>query len=110
MNYKGSYDGGTEYSIGDVVVFDGAAYIKTKASGEGILPHDKRYWERVKRPIQDIVMMFHGFLGGIQASIPDNISSDAIILGADDDNDYLITVDASGDTPELAVTLVEPEE
>jgi hypothetical protein len=43
------------------------------------------------------------------ASIPTNISDDAITLKDDSDNEYLITVDASGDTPELVVTEIVPE-
>lgn len=42
------------------------------------------------------------------ATIPTNISDEAITLSAGDD-DYLITVDASGEEPELAVTKVEEE-
>lgn len=119
MNYKGIYSNEGDYSVGDVVVYedDGVAYVKTKLSGEGVTPHDKLHWEQLKRPLQDVVIMFHGCLVGmkesmqtIAARVPSNISDEAIVLTASDENDYIITVDASGDTPELAVTLVEPEE
>ena len=39
--------------------------------------------------------------------IPTNISEDAITLKGSGDNEYLITVDDSGDTPELVATLIE---
>lgn len=40
--------------------------------------------------------------------IPNNISAEAITLKDQSDNEYLITVDASGESPELVVTLIEP--
>lgn len=43
------------------------------------------------------------------ASIPGNINDEAITLKDSSDNEYLITVDASGDTPELVVTAITPE-
>jgi len=41
--------------------------------------------------------------------VPTNISDDAITLKDESDNEYLITVDASGDTPELVVTAITNE-
>jgi hypothetical protein len=117
MNYKGDYAGGTSYSVGDVVVYtDGVAYQKIKASGAGITPHDVRIWQRVPQPMQDVIKMFNGMLKSISSGlvelegmIPRNISDEAITLKDDSDNEYLITVDASGDTPELVVTAVTEE-
>ena len=42
--------------------------------------------------------------------IPDNINDEAITLKGSGDNEFLITVDDSGETPELSVTLIEPQE
>jgi len=139
MNYKGDYAAGTSYSVGDVVVFtDGVAYQKIKTAGAGVTPHEVRIWQRVMQPMQDIIGMFHGMLKDIQDAlveleddlnqdtagkkaldahqgsvlkgmIPANISEDAITLKDESDNEYLITVDASGDTPELVVTAIEAE-
>ena len=60
MNYKGSYSGSTNYSIGDVVVFtDGVAYEKFEAAPTGTTPHNTRAWRRVNQPLQEVVIMMH---------------------------------------------------
>ena len=139
MNYKGDYAGGTSYNIGDVVVYtDGVAYQKIKAAAAGITPHEVRIWQRVPQPMQDVIKMFYGMLKSISSAlveleddltqetagkkaldahqgyvlkgmIPGNISDEAITLKDSSDNEYLITVDGSGDTPELVVTAITPE-
>lgn len=107
MNYRGNYDPETSYSKGDVVIYtDGVPYYLQKAAPAGTTPHDVRSWNRVPQPFSEIVVMFHETLG----KIPKNIDDDGIILKDTEDNEYMITVDATGDTPELAVTLIEPEE
>ena len=45
----------------------------------------------------------------LNEKIPTNISQDAITLKGTGDNEYLITVDDSGDTPDLVVTLITEE-
>ena len=139
MNYKGDYAGGTSYSVGDVAVFtDGIAYQMIKSAAAGTTPHDVRYWQRVPQPMQDVIKLFYGMLKSISSAlieleddltqttagkkaldahqgyvlkgmIPANISDEAITLKDDSENEYLITVDASGDTPELVVTAVTEE-
>ena len=119
MNYKGAYDSGTSYSVGDVVVFtDGIAYQLFQPAAAGTTPHEKRVWRTVNQPLQEVVLMFHSTLSNVAssisaldtavASIPTNISDDAITLTSGDD-DYLITVDATGEEPELSVTKIEEE-
>ena len=181
MNYKGSYDNGTSYSVGDVTVFtDGIAYLMKLGAPAGTKPHDQRYWTRLNQPLQEVVIMLHGMLTAINASIasqataesniskmiapeytkttytkgdirihsgklyqakqdigtaenwtaahwdeitvggklsaddtaiasiPDNISDEAITLTANS-HDYRITVDTTGEDPDLAVTLIEEE-
>jgi hypothetical protein len=73
------------------------------------------FWNRVGQPLQEAVIMFHGAFGGltdeiaeVAESIPKNIDDKSIVL-ATDDGEYLITVDDSGDTPELAVEAIENE-
>lgn len=105
MTYKGAYDGSTEYAIGDVVVFDSVAYCKTKEAPAGTVPHNTLAWNRVAQPLQDVVELFHGFLN----SLPTNIDDESIVLKTED-GEYMITVDDSGDTPELAVEAIEAEE
>ena len=110
MNYKGAYDSGTNYAIGDVAVYtDGVPYVMFKDAPAGTPCHNVMYWERVPQPISESVVMFHNCLAGLEARIPQNISDEAITLKTDD-GEYLITVDDSGDTPELAVTAIEEEE
>ena len=103
MNYKGDFSADETYAVGDVVVYQGCAYQMTKAGAS--TPHDVRHWKRVEQPFQEVVMMFHGAFN----AVPDNINEEAITLKTDD-GEYLITVDDSGDTPELAVTAIEEEE
>lgn len=106
MNYKGAYSGDTDYSVGDVTVYGDVAYELFEAAAAGTTPHDTHKWRRVPQPTQDIVMMFHGILSGISTVVAD---SKTLVL-ATDDGSYEITVDDSGDTPELAVTAVEESE
>jgi hypothetical protein len=116
MNYKGAWDGSTNYDKGDVVVFtDNVAYVAVKDPPAGIIPHDTMFWNRVGQPLQEAVIMFHGAFGGltdqiaeVAESIPKNIDDKSIVLTTDD-GEYLITVDDSGDTPELAVEAIENE-
>jgi len=110
MKMKGDWGSGTSYDIGDVVRYDNVMYIKQKDCGVGITPKDTLYWGRTDN--QEILSMMADMLNGIatvSASIPDNISDEAITLSTET-GDYLITVDDSGDTPELAVTLISDEE
>jgi len=51
-----------------------------------------------------------GLIDTVDAKVPLNISDDAIVLKDGEDNEYVITVDASGETPELVVTLIEQED
>ena len=110
MNYKGAWDSGTDYAAGDVVVFtDNVAYVAVKDPPAGTIPHDTHFWNRVDQPFQETVIMFKGMFESIANSVPTNIDDQGITLKTDD-GEYLITVDDSGDTPELAVTEIEEEE
>lgn len=110
MNYKGAWSDGTDYEAGDVVVFtDNVAYVAVKDPPEGTIPHDTHFWNRVDQPLQETVIMFKGMFESIANSVPKNIDDQGITLKTDD-GEYLITVDDSGDTPELEVTAIEEEE
>jgi len=108
MNYKGAYDAETSYSAGDAVVYevDGVAYVAIEDAAAGITPHEERCWARIMQPMQDVMALLFSALGTL--NIPDNINDEAITLKTDD-GEYLITVDDSGDTPDLAVTAIEEE-
>ena len=113
MNLKGDYNSGTSYSVGDVVkCSDGYFYYLFKPCAAGTTPTDSLYWNRLEEPLASCCNLIMSFVGdtqtAIEAKIPSNISDEAITLTAGDD-DYLITVDASGEDPELAVTKVEEE-
>ena len=109
MKYKGAWDSGTDYSAGDVVVFtDNVAYVAVKDPPAGIIPHDTYFWNRVDQPLQEMVIMFKGMFESIANSVPKNIDDEGITLKTDD-GEYLITVDDSGETPELEVTAIEEE-
>jgi len=110
MKIKGAYDSGTSYSVGDVVRdTDGTIYVMFSAAAAGTDPKDTRYWNRVPQPAADAAGFAIDVMDSLGAAIPKNIDDEAITLKTDD-GEYLITVDDSGDTPELAVTAIEDEE
>ena len=45
----------------------------------------------------------------VEAKIPTNIDDEGITLKSGD-NEYLVSIDASGDDPEVVATLIEEEE
>jgi len=109
MKYQGAYDGSKSYSVNDVVVFtDGIPYELYNAASAGTTCHNPLYWRRVPQPTADMVTLFHSMFLSLKAAIPDNINEEAITLSTET-ADYLITVDDSGDTPELTVTAIEEE-
>ena len=117
MKLRGTYNGGVEYNSGDVVLFsDGFVYHLQNICPAGTEPVDTRYWGKVDPFIQEAVVLILDGIGlatDIAEAYTDqktaNISDEAILLKGTGDNEYLITVDDSGDTPELDVTLVTEE-
>ena len=79
---------------------------KTYAAGD-IVPHDGKLYKAKAAisPADTAWTAAHWDQTTVASAIPKNISDEAITLTSGDD-DYLITVDASGDDPELAVTKV----
>lgn len=105
MKLKGDWDSGTTYDVGDVVRYtDGNIYRLAIACAAGITPIDTMYWCKVSQ----IVAVAAGFALDAMALVPNNISDEAITLKTET-GEYLITVDDSGDTPELDVTAIEEE-
>lgn len=121
MKLKGDYDSVTEYNVGDVVRYtDGIAYHKLAECPAGTDPVDTRYWSRTNQVVNDIVgLVMDGLemasdaagamVNEVQALIPMNINDECIILKSGD-NEYLVSVDATGDTPEVIAELVVPDE
>lgn len=110
MKLKGDYSAGTSYEVGDVVLCsDGYFYYLFKPCAAGTTPTDSLYWNRLEEPLASCAEMIKAYVDGVAASVPKNISDEAITLKSGDD-DYVITVDASGETPELVVTKDEQGE
>lgn len=104
MTFKGPWDGTKTYAVGDAVTFtDGGVYHLQKLCKAGTEPIDTNFWGKMSQEASEIVIM----LLDVIASIPNNINDEGIVLKGTDDAEYLITVDDSGETPELAVDLIE---
>lgn len=101
MTLKGDYNPSAQYAEGDVVRFQEAGYVAKEAT-EGIPPTKDSIWRRLDQDLWDVVDMILDV-----AAL--NVTDDSIILKGTDDAEYLITVDDSGDTPELAVEAIEEE-
>ena len=109
MKLKGDYNPGTAYVVGDVVRFtDGVPYINIKGC-TGEVPHNTAYWQRVGQYMDEAVLLVLDGVEMVGGKIPTNNNDEAIVLKGTGDNEYLITVDDSGDTPELSVELIEDE-
>ena len=118
MKLKGAWSELTTYDVGDVVLYnqDDMVYWLQKPCAAGITPVDPLYWGRVSDStaemvhlISDAVGILEGEIAEVEARIPTNIDSESIVL-ASGDNEYLITVDASGETPEVVAELIVEEE
>lgn len=112
MTFKGPWDGTKSYAVGDAVTFtDGGVYHLQKLCKAGTEPIDTNFWGKMSQEASEIVIMLAGMFSDLfdaVAGIPKNIDDESISLKAGD-NEYLITVDDSGETPELAVELIEAE-
>lgn len=98
MTLKGDYNPSTQYAEGDVVRFQDAGYV-AKESTTGIPPTKDSVWRRLDQDLWDVVDMILDV-----AAL--NVTDESIVLKGTD-GEYLITVDDSGDTPELAVDAIE---
>lgn len=108
MTLKGNYDPNTQYLAGDVVGFQGDVWCAFNDPPTGANPTNTLYWERAPK----LVAISAKFGLDVLDIIGKRISEDAIALKGtgEDPADYIITVDDSGETPELVVTEApEPE-
>jgi len=123
MKLKGNYSADTSYSPGDVVVYDNVVYYLQYPEIPGSTPKDTHCWGRLNQPLAEAVMLMMDAVGiandnaaaRTQAEIEKYFLNDqTLILKAGEDDavtSYAITVDDSGDTPELAVEeIVEDDE
>ena len=134
MKLKGDFNSATTYDVGDVVCYsDGNVYKLLKPAKAGTTPIDTLFWNRLSKELSECVLLVMDGVGlavvkaetdvaallgtvpegktveeqisEVDGKIPTNISSEAITLTGTGDNEYLITVDDSGETPDLDVTL-----
>ena len=49
-NYRGEYDNGADYNIGDVVTFAGGTYYRILPPNAGYYPTDPTYWDPIALP------------------------------------------------------------
>ena len=105
MTLKGEWNSETSYNVEDTVRYiDDKFYILHHPCSAGTICTDTLYWNPLPDPLAQCAKM----IMDIAANIPGNISSTAISL-MDGDDEFLITVDGSGDSPELEITKVEEE-
>lgn len=113
MTLKGDYSGEVSYSVKDVVRWtNGEIYLLLKPCDAGNPPPNTLYWGKISGPIAEVISMMVDLLNNMKemaAMIPTNIDDEGIVLKGTEDAEYLITVDDSGETPELELTLIEEE-
>ena len=111
---KGDWNGTATYDADDVVRWtNGEIYTLLKPCDAGTAPTDTLYWGKIlDAGLAGVISMVIDLMNSvteIAATIPTNIGDESIVLKGTEDAEYLITVDDSGETPELDVTLIEEE-
>ena len=121
MKLKGYYSEYVSYSLGDVVVYENYAYILQYPQIAGRSPVDTICWGRLNQPLAEAVMLIMDGIGiandNAAARTQEEIerffiNDQTLILKAGegaDEKSYAVTVDASGDTPEIAVEEIVEE-
>ena len=113
MKLKGNYDSSASYDVGDVVVYDGDVYIKEHEGEMPGDPKDPHIWNKPHQIIADAVLLMMDTLEMAKDEVEKYFLNDqTLVLKAgegDEEKSYAITVDASGDTPELAVEEISEE-
>ena len=124
LQYKGVYNAGTTYDVGDIVVFtDNVPYHMTKAAPEGTACHDVRYWSRVQPPLGDAIIAFNYAIQGLDGIIAEQgealtavedviIDEKTLVLASsteDSTKKFAITVDDDGDLTATEITEEEDE-
>ena len=116
MTLKGEWSAETTYSVGDVVRYsNGNFYNMVRPGKAGVPCPDALYWNILPSPLQECAKMILDVagdlttaIGALAETIPTNIDDESIVLKSGD-NEYLVSVDASGDDPEVVATLIEEE-
>lgn len=109
MTLKGEWSNEVTYEVEDVARYsDNKFYILIRPCKAGTPCADALFWNPLPYPLDWAAKMAMDMAATVEAKIPDNISDEAITLSTET-ADYLVTVDDSGDTPELTVTAIEEE-
>ena len=108
MVLKGNYSADVTYSVGDVVQdSDREVYILQNPAPAGSAPKDTLYWGRLVQPLDDVVRMIMDGLDLAKDEVEKYFLNDQTLLlktgEGESEKTYAVTVDDSGDTPELAV-------
>lgn len=111
MKVKGSYSPDVSYEVGDVVRSEGVIYVLQNPAPVGTDPKDTLYWGRVSSPIADAASFAIDAMEVSAGEVEKYFINDQTLLlkageGADEKT-YAVTVDDTGETPELAVEEVE---
>lgn len=110
MTLKGEWSGDVTYNVGDIMRYpNGIFYQCVKAPKAGTVCANALYFVPLPSPLQEAAKMIMDMTSAVEAKIPTNINDEAITLSTAT-ADYLVTVDDSGDTPELAVTEITEED
>ena len=115
MKLKGAWDSGTSYSVGDVVQFtDGDVFVLREACAAGTEPIDTLYWSKISSPLKEAVSMILDALELAKDEVEKYFINDQTLVlktgEGDEEKSYAVTVDDSGDTPDVVAELIEDEE
>ena len=110
MKLIGDYSGDKQYSAGDVVRWTDGTASEALEDMIGIPPTDTKRWARLPQYMWNVVTLILDSINITQAVIDSRITEDTIVLkGQGGTTDYLLTVDDSGDTPELDIDAITAE-
>ena len=108
MTLKGEWSSVASYDASDVARYSNGTIYGCVKANTGAPCADALYWNPLSSPLQECAKMILDMVAGIEANIPTNIDDESIVLKSGD-NEYLVSVDASGDDPEVVATLIEEE-
>lgn len=115
MKIKGVYNSATSYNVGDVVRdSDGGVYVLQYPATAGTDPKNNAFWGRVAPIISDAASFAIDAMESAVDEVEKYFVNDQTLLlkagEGDEEKTYAVTVDNSGDTPEIAVEEVSDEE
>ena len=113
MKLKGDWNSTETYELHDVVRWEnGEIFYLIESCNAGTAPVETKYWNKIIGANAEIISMMvdqQNAIAEIVQSIPTNVSDEAIVLKAGE-NEYLVSIDDSVDTPGVIAELIEAEE